>query len=88
VKKAVLTISNRLGLHARPASKLVKIASHCKGSVFLYKDGQKVNAKSILGVIMLEALMGAEVIIEADGTNEDEIIALITELVNNKFDED
>ena len=81
-------ILNKLGLHARPASKLVKIAALSKADLWVEKDGQRVNGKSIMGVMMLAAEMGSTIILEADGEGEKELISQLVELVNNKFEEE
>lgn len=88
MKQIVVTLANKFGLHARPASKLVNLTKNFRGSVFIYKDGQKVNAKSILGIIMLEAVQGAEVVIEANGVDEEQLLMDIQALFNAKFNED
>ena len=85
---AVVVISNRLGLHARPAAKLVHLAATGKSDVFLVKDKQRVNARSILGVMLLAVDCGSEVRIEVNGEDETEMLAKLTELVQNKFGED
>jgi phosphocarrier protein len=85
--KSTLTISNKLGLHARASAKLTKLAGGFKSEVFLSRNGRRVNAKSIMGVMMLAAGLGAAVELEIDG--EDELAAqeAITALVNDKFGE-
>ena len=83
-----VTISNRLGLHARPAAKLVHLAAAGKSEVFIVKDGQRVNARSILGVMLLAAEFGSAVRLEVNGEDEGEMLARLTELVHNKFGED
>ncbi len=81
-------INNELGLHARPASKVVKIASLSNADFWIEKDGQRVNGKSIMGVMMLAAEKGSTIIIEADGDGAEELIDKIERLINNKFCED
>ncbi len=88
MKSAQVKILNHLGLHARPASKLVKIASTGNSEVFLVKDGKRVNGRSILGLILLEAEQGSRVTIEVSGEDEEQVLARIVELVQNKFGED
>jgi len=85
---ADVIISNRLGLHARPASKLVKIASTSNSKVRLIKGDDKVNARSILGVMMLQAIQGSKLTIEVDGDDERDVLDRIITLIRNKFDED
>ena len=83
-----VTITNRLGLHARPATKLVRIAASGKSDVFLSKDDQRVNAKSILGVMLLEAGLGSKLKIEVDGEDEAEVMRQLVELIRDKFGEE
>ena len=70
--KATVRISNKLGLHARASAKLSKLAGGFRSDVFLSRNGRRVNAKSIMGVMMLAAGMGSEVEIETDGEDEAE----------------
>ncbi len=81
------TIINKLGLHARAASKLVSQASQFESDVFIDKHGNRVNAKSIMGVMMLAASKGTEVKLEVDGNDEKECMEAILQLINNRFDE-
>jgi phosphocarrier protein len=85
--KVPLTISNKLGLHARASAKMTKLASGFKCEIFLSRGGRRVNAKSIMGVMMLAAGLGAEIELEADGSDEAEAILAISTLVNEKFGE-
>ena len=82
-----VTIINKLGLHARAASKLVNQASQFESDVFIDKDGNRVNAKSIMGVMMLAASKGTDVILEADGSDEQACLEAMVLLINNRFDE-
>lgn len=82
-----ITIINKLGLHARAASKLVNQASQFESEVFIDKDGNRVNAKSIMGVMMLAASKGTEVILEAEGSDEQACLDAMVLLVNNRFGE-
>jgi phosphocarrier protein HPr len=82
-----IEIINKLGLHARAASKLVNLASQFSSSVFIENKGNKVNAKSIMGVMMLAASQGTELILEVDGEDEQKCTDSIIELINNRFDE-
>lgn len=81
-------VRNRLGLHARPASKLVRIAALGQSRVTLIRNSKKVNARSILGVMLLEAEPGAELWIEVEGADEDMVLEQIISLFNRKFDEE
>jgi phosphocarrier protein HPr len=81
------TISNRLGLHARASAKLTKLAGTFACDIFLSRNGRRVNAKSIMGVMMLAAGLGSEVELEADGTDEQAAVDALIGLVNDKFGE-
>ena len=83
-----LPIINKLGLHARAAAKLVKLSSSFQSSIDIEKDGQRVNSKSIMGVMMLAASCGTTVTISAEGDDAEAAIVAITELINNRFDEE
>ena len=86
--RATVTIKNSLGLHLRPASQLVKLASqYGKCEVMLSKDSQTINAKSIMGVIMLAAEQGSELVVEAHGEGADEAVAAIVLIIENGFGE-
>ena len=85
--KATLIISNRLGLHARASAKLTKLASGFKSEIHLTRNGRRVNAKSIMGVMMLAAGIGSQVEMEADGADEQAAVDGIAALVNDKFGE-
>lgn len=83
-----LEIINKLGLHARAAAKLVKLSSSFESNIDIEKDGQKVNSKSIMGVMMLAASCGTRVTLSADGSDEEQAIEAITNLINQRFDEE
>ena len=82
-----VTIVNKLGLHARAAAKFVTLASSFASNVKLARNGQEVNGKSIMGVMMLAASKGADICLIADGCDENEAIAKLTELIENRFGE-
>jgi phosphocarrier protein HPr len=84
---AEATIVNRLGLHARAAAKLTQLASGFKSEVWLTRNGRRVNAKSIMGVMMLAAGKGSSVTIDTDGADADAALAAIQKLIADKFDE-
>lgn len=88
VCKEKIKVINSLGLHARPASMLVQVASRYNSDITLSRDEMKVNAKSIMGVMMLAAEKGAEVEIEAVGDDAKEAVTAIRELFIRKFDEE
>lgn len=83
-----IKIINKLGLHARAAAQLVQLASNFISHIEIEKDKRKVNAKSIMGVMMLAAAKGSEVILYADGEDEEESLNKLEELINNRFNED
>lgn len=85
--KTAFTISNKLGLHARASAKLTKLASSFASDVHLARNGRRVNAKSIMGVMMLAAGMGSEVELEVDGPDEQAAAQAIVALVDDKFGE-
>lgn len=88
MKKAQVTITNRLGIHARPASKLVKEASQGNSQVWLVKDGHRVNARSILGLMLMQIEHGAIVTVEVEGPDEEEVLERIVNLIVSKFEEE
>ena len=85
--KSSISISNKLGLHARASAKLTKLASSFKSDIHVSRNGRRVNAKSIMGVMMLAAGMGSEVEIEADGADEQQAIDALRGLIEAKFGE-
>jgi phosphocarrier protein len=85
--KTSLTISNKLGLHARASAKLTKLAASFRSDVFMTRNGRRVNAKSIMGVMMLAAGIGALVEIETIGSDEQAAMDAIIALINDKFGE-
>ena len=80
-------IANRLGLHARAAAKLTHVASGFHCDIWLSRSGRRVNAKSIMGVMMLAAGKGAEVLIEAEGADADAALAALGALIADRFGE-
>jgi phosphocarrier protein len=83
-----ITIINKLGLHARAASKLVNCASQFESEVFISRKENRVNAKSIMGVMMLAASKGVELELEIDGSDERECHDALVDLINDRFGED
>jgi len=81
-------ITNKLGLHARPAAKLVQTASNFISSIVLIKENLEVNAKSIMGVMMLAAEMGSKIVIRVDGSDENEALKAVAQVFNSKFGEE
>ena len=85
--KQVATISNKLGLHARASAKLTKLAGSFSSDVHLSRNGRRVNAKSIMGVMMLAAGIGSEIEIEVEGADEQAAVDAIVALIDDKFGE-
>ena len=85
--KRCVTISNRLGLHARASAKLTKLAASFKSEVFMSRNGRRVNAKSIMGVMMLAAGQGSEVEIETAGEDQERAMDALARLIEQKFGE-
>jgi phosphocarrier protein HPr len=85
--KSSITISNKLGLHARASAKLTKMAGGFKSELHLSRNSRRVNAKSIMGVMMLAAGLGSEIEIEADGVDEVEAMAALRALIDGRFGE-
>lgn len=85
--RQTVTISNKLGLHARASAKLSKLAGSFPCEVHLVRKERRINAKSIMGVMMLAAGVGSDVDIETDGEREEEAMQAILALINDKFGE-
>ena len=81
-------VKNKLGLHARASAKLTEVSSEFESEIALIFNDQKVNAKSIMGVMMLAASLGSKITIEAEGDDESEAIKKIQGIFESKFDED
>ena len=82
-----ITISNKLGLHARASAKLTKVAAAYPCEVWLARGSRRVNAKSIMGVMMLAAGIGTEVVLETSGEQEQTAMDALVALINDKFGE-
>jgi len=85
--KRSITISNKLGLHARASAKLTKLAGSFRSEVFLSRNDRRVNAKSIMGVMMLAAGIGSVVELEVSGPDEEAAISALVALIEDKFGE-
>jgi len=85
--KQEIEIINKLGLHARASSKLTQTASQFTSDIWIEKNGRKVNAKSIMGVMMLAAAMGSTISLEANGTDEQAAMDALKALINDCFSE-
>ena len=81
------TINNTLGLHARPSAQLTQVAARYQSEVFIAKNGRRVNAKSIMGVMMLAAGPGATVTVDAEGVDEQQAVDAIGVLIESGFGE-
>lgn len=82
-----ITIINKLGMHARASAKFVSLASEFDSEITLQRNGQQVNGKSIMGIMMLAAAKGAEIELCADGADEKKALESLTDLINNRFGE-
>jgi phosphocarrier protein HPr len=83
-----ITIINRLGLHARPAAMFVRIASRYRSEVWVEKEGEQINGKSIMGLMMLAAGQGSTLKIRCEGPDADRVMEDLEELIQQKFNED
>ena len=86
--KTDTTITNKLGLHARASAKLTELASQFPCQIWISRNGRRVNAKSIMGVMMLAAAKGSKIEIETEGERADEALQAIVELIGNRFGEE
>jgi len=86
--KKTITIINKLGLHARAASKMVATASSFESKVLIGKDEKLIDGKSIMAVLMLAATKGTEIEVITDGKDEEEALQAINDLINRRFDEE
>ena len=86
--KKEFTIINKLGIHARPAAQFVKLANRFEADVFVEKDGEEVDGKSIMGLMMLAAGHGSIILVSADGPDADAALDAIEDLIARKFEED
>ncbi|RME69160.1 MAG: HPr family phosphocarrier protein [Verrucomicrobia bacterium] len=82
-----LVVQNKMGIHARPAAMIVRVTSKFPGEVYFEKDDEQVNAKSIMGLMMLAAGRGSEIRVTAQGPNAEQLIKDLEDLFNRKFDE-
>ena len=83
-----ITIQNRLGLHARPSAMFVKVCSRFKCEIWVEKDGEQVNGKSIMGLMMLAAGLGSKLRITCDGPDAEKALQEIEAVIQRKFDEE
>ena len=87
MRSAEAVIVNKLGLHARAAAKLTHLAGNYQCEIWLSRSGRRVNAKSIMGVMMLAAGQGTKVVIEAEGSDAEQAVGALTKLIADKFGE-
>jgi len=85
--RTTVTISNKLGLHARASAKLTKLAGSFRCEVHMSRNGRRINAKSIMGVMMLAAGLGSDVELETDGEDERAAMDALVALIDDKFGE-
>ncbi len=85
--RAEIEITNKLGLHARASAKLTQMAAGFNAEVWMEKNGRRINAKSIMGVMMLAAGKGSTVVVETDGTDEQIALESLLKLIADKFGE-
>jgi phosphocarrier protein HPr len=83
-----VAIVNRLGLHARPAAMFVRIASRYRAEIWVAKEGEEVNGKSIMGLMMLAAGQGSKLRLRCEGPDAEKAVAELEELINARFHED
>ena len=83
-----ITIINRLGLHARPAAMFVRIASRYRSEIWVEKEGEQINGKSIMGLMMLAAGQGSKLLIRCEGPDADKAMEELEALIKAKFNED
>ncbi|MBN2659243.1 MAG: HPr family phosphocarrier protein [Spirochaetales bacterium] len=88
MKQKTTTIKNRAGIHARPAALIVQTASQFESNIYLEKDSEKINAKSIMGIITLGASYKTDIIVSAEGSDEEEAVEAIAALFEKKFEEE
>ena len=88
VLQKTFVIKNKLGLHARPAALFVQTSNKFKSRVTVTKNGEEVNGKSIMGLMMLAAEEGSKIIVKVEGEDAKELLARLEELIIKKFDEE
>ena len=86
--RAEAVIVNKLGLHARPSAKIAQLATKYRSEVWMSKGTRRINAKSIMGVMMLAAAKGSTLVVEADGPDEQEAVGALCELITHGFGEE
>jgi phosphocarrier protein len=87
MQRRELTISNRLGLHARPAAKIVSLCSRFRSRVVLFANGRRAEGRQFIALLLLSAAMGAQVTVEVSGPDEQQAIVAVARLIGNGFGE-
>ena len=87
MRKTKVTIINKLGLHARASAKFVSTAARFQSRIDVSKEAHSINGKSIMGIMLLAANQGSELLLEIEGPDEDEMETALLELINNRFHE-
>ena len=87
-KNIVLEVTNQMGVHARPAAMIVRIANNYSGEIWVEKDGERVNGKSIMGIMMLAAAKGTELKFEVSGAESENLKKEMTQLFASKFQDE
>ena len=88
MQRTEAVIVNKLGLHARPSAKIAQLATKYRSEVWMSKGTRRINAKSIMGVMMLAAARGSTLVVEADGPDEQEAVSALCDLIANGFGEE
>ena len=83
-----ITVINRLGLHARPAAMFVRIAGRYRSEIWVEKEGEQINGKSIMGLMMLAAGQGSKLVVRCEGPDADKAMEEIEDLIRRRFNED
>jgi phosphocarrier protein len=83
-----LVVSNKLGLHARPAAMFVRVANRFSSDIIVEKDGEEINGKSIMGLMLLAAGCGSRLKVTATGSDANDLVVALEELIARKFDEE
>jgi len=84
----IITITNRAGVHARPAALLVETTKHFKSDIYFEKEGDRINAKSIMGILTLGAMFGAKIRISAEGEDEEQAVQALVKVFESRFEEE
>ncbi len=88
MKERTVTVRNRAGIHARPAALIVQTAGKFDSNIVFKKDGEEINAKSIMGIITLGASYNSQIVVAADGADEDQALEELFHLFENRFEEE